>query len=515
MMIGAAAMAESAVGNLREEAARLARESERLAADHAVLARSWRRVNVLLAAPAAVLAAATASGFAFADQGTIAGSLALASGLAALASFLGSARRAEAHTTAWAEYGSLARKARRFGRLDALAEKDVPRLIGAFEELAERRTELDAKSPPHERLLPGRRILAITAGLIGLLAAAGIGAAVWLAGSDETGKTDIAVALAELSPPTNEVLPIDGELATRFAPIIRLATGERFFPMDRGRYVTLTNVLRKTGRDPAERQPFSRKLADLPETATCPAGKECAYFLDVEGLTPRQGPAAYAVKQKQLYPADRPLVYWNVTHYESGETAIQYWLFYLFNDFHNWHEADWEEITIRLDPELGPVEAFYSSHQGGKTKAWADTRKVGERPVVFVARGSHANYFTVGKHPVRLECKLGTKRSRFCADVLRKIVRDNADGCGRLLAASDVATVTAVVTTACDDRGLKLKDALEYQLEELKPPSFVGFYAFGNFLVEGRIPVGEKGPSEPQRRAEWKDPLRLVVTERQ
>lgn len=86
-----------------------------------------------------------------------------------------------------------------------------------------------------------------------------------------------------------------------------------------------------------------------------------------------------------------------------GDVALQYWFLYFYNDWANRHEVDWEGITLiltRRDPagaltpeNLEPVMAGYSSHESGRRRPWISVEKEGERPVVYVARGSHASYF--------------------------------------------------------------------------------------------------------------------------
>jgi len=86
-----------------------------------------------------------------------------------------------------------------------------------------------------------------------------------------------------------------------------------------------------------------------------------------------------------------------------GDVALQYWFLYFYNDWANRHEVDWEGITLilaRRDPagpltpeNLEPLMAGYSSHEGGRRRPWISVEKEGERPVVYVAQGSHASYF--------------------------------------------------------------------------------------------------------------------------
>jgi hypothetical protein len=87
--------------------------------------------------------------------------------------------------------------------------------------------------------------------------------------------------------------------------------------------------------------------------------------------------------------------------------ALQFWMFYHFNDWVNKHESDWECVTMFFRPgatrvgqstaALTPLAAAYSVHLGSYWRRWADVRKTRDaghcHPLVYVARGSHANYF--------------------------------------------------------------------------------------------------------------------------
>jgi hypothetical protein len=77
----------------------------------------------------------------------------------------------------------------------------------------------------------------------------------------------------------------------------------------------------------------------------------------------------------------------------GDSTVLQYWYLYAYNDAGNYHEGDWENVAIELDGTETPVRAGYSSHQSGDLRPWDKVEKLGERPVVNVAKGSHAAYF--------------------------------------------------------------------------------------------------------------------------
>ncbi|NWG09498.1 MAG: Vps62-related protein, partial [Nitrososphaerales archaeon] len=75
--------------------------------------------------------------------------------------------------------------------------------------------------------------------------------------------------------------------------------------------------------------------------------------------------------------------------------VIQYWLFYAFNNGPlNDHQGDWEVIEVILNSSEEPLYASYSQHESGEKTSWANVEKVdGTHPKVYIAKGSHANYF--------------------------------------------------------------------------------------------------------------------------
>lgn len=93
----------------------------------------------------------------------------------------------------------------------------------------------------------------------------------------------------------------------------------------------------------------------------------------------------------------------------SGRLWLQYWFFYYYNDFQlvssllsgGKHEGDWEMIQIRLEADETPVEAVFTQHKGAERQDWRFVTKApgaADTPLIYVARGSHANYFRAGSH---------------------------------------------------------------------------------------------------------------------
>jgi hypothetical protein len=86
---------------------------------------------------------------------------------------------------------------------------------------------------------------------------------------------------------------------------------------------------------------------------------------------------------------------------------LQYWLFYYANPrlvseanvVEGPHEGDWEWVQIRLTDTLAPDLAAYSQHGEGQYCEWSSVDRSTERPNVYVALDSHANYFSDGSDP--------------------------------------------------------------------------------------------------------------------
>jgi hypothetical protein len=88
---------------------------------------------------------------------------------------------------------------------------------------------------------------------------------------------------------------------------------------------------------------------------------------------------------------------------KPGKLALQYWFYYVFNDFNNKHESDWEMVQLMFDAgsasealATAPVEVGFSQHSGAEKAPWNGVKleKQGAHPVVYPGAGSHANYYS-------------------------------------------------------------------------------------------------------------------------
>lgn len=118
----------------------------------------------------------------------------------------------------------------------------------------------------------------------------------------------------------------------------------------------------------------------------------------------------YAPRAAALHmdPNIANVVYGHVVEDDNKVTWLQYWYCYFYNDYNligtivkaGLHEGDWEMVQLRLGgPGQTPDLAVYAQHRAAEQRAWSRVEKVPgtQRPVVYVARGSHASYFDASR----------------------------------------------------------------------------------------------------------------------
>src|SRR5581483_5143077 len=199
------------------------------------------------------------------------------------------------------------------------------------------------------------------------------------------------------------------ELADRYAPVVRLvdqaepcARGEPFEPTD------LSLVLGNPGV--ALRGPWGgTNLVEVAPTGADLGRGLWGYHLDFPGSALAPG-CTYDRWSHRLNGGRKPVAYARVLTEPGhpGELALQYWFFYVFNDFNDKHEGDWEMIQLDFEAASAsqalrtrPAVLGYSQHQSAERARWGDSKLQlvdGTHHVVYVAPGSHANYFTSALH---------------------------------------------------------------------------------------------------------------------
>ncbi len=133
------------------------------------------------------------------------------------------------------------------------------------------------------------------------------------------------------------------------------------------------------------------------------AGGGTDWYLDIPGNALNPG-----CSYERLFDQWRtePTIYARVFNDpdEPGTLVLQYWFFYLYNDWNDRHEGDWEMIQLLFDaPDAQaalatePRLVAFAQHEGAELSDWSDDvlEVVDDtRPVVYVAAGSHASYFS-------------------------------------------------------------------------------------------------------------------------
>jgi hypothetical protein len=216
----------------------------------------------------------------------------------------------------------------------------------------------------------------------------------------------LAAALVAAAPAGAD-LQDEVELAERYAPVVRLVEqleecgpGEPYEPLNVDLLFDEPTV--------ALRGPWGGgDLVEIAPTADDLAGGLYEYHLDFPGDALNPG-CTYELWARRLTEGEAPAVYAHVVGDPGhpGELALQYWLFYAYNDWNNLHEGDWEMIQLVFEAgdaaaalEVEPTKVGYSQHEGAEQADWGEDKLElvdGTHPVVHPAAGSHANFFEEG-----------------------------------------------------------------------------------------------------------------------
>ncbi len=197
--------------------------------------------------------------------------------------------------------------------------------------------------------------------------------------------------------PSSNYTP-DHELARRYAPVLYFHADEIYTPQSVDVLSGITRM-RQSKRLWFDTTILNNvAIGDLSFEST-----DSSYFLDQWFGDTGSSEYANYLSHQSIYESTmspdvgglQPLAYAHVVRNEVPQyITIQYWLFYFYNDWFNKHEGDWEVVQVILSADEQPLWVVYSQHHGGVRRPWAST-SVEEKthPVVYVARGSHANYF--------------------------------------------------------------------------------------------------------------------------
>ena len=193
-------------------------------------------------------------------------------------------------------------------------------------------------------------------------------------------------------------------LLARFQPVLYFHAAEDWAPETAETFVGRAKVEKQVSRD------SWRAQAGPPPTSNTGCTLSPCYRLNLPCRL-HDGDACYE-RDSTVAAWKRAVVYGRVLEVPPGSPPppglttppaylVRYWFFYDFDDYRTarerlWqaHEGDWESVTVGLDAAQAPLFAAYSQHCSGTVRPWANVRVVATtHPAVYVALGSHANYF--------------------------------------------------------------------------------------------------------------------------
>ncbi|KYH43700.1 hypothetical protein [Branchiibius sp. NY16-3462-2] len=142
-------------------------------------------------------------------------------------------------------------------------------------------------------------------------------------------------------------------------------------------------------------------------TITAPTSSQLATagpdsYLNLPGDALRPG-CDYEKWYDKIREGHEPTIYSRVVT-DQGQVAVQYWFYYVYNDWNDRHESDWEMIQVDFDaPTVAaalatePAQTAYAQHEGSEVADWgSDKLRIvnGTHPVVYPGQGSHASYYS-------------------------------------------------------------------------------------------------------------------------
>ncbi len=257
-----------------------------------------------------------------------------------------------------------------------------------------------------------------------------------------------------------------------------------------------------------------------------------AWELDVCEIASQRPSEAWEVNKRYLStPESEATPFRCVTYAREVATpqgkVLQYWYLYIYNDFLNHHEGDWEMVSISLGTDDRPVEVAYSNHHGGVRRRWEDVPRVGESPLVYVARGSHAGYFRFasGGHPLIGELSAGRlPAALFFVIYARRIANVFIKWLQRVpgirLFRDNPPADPAFDTTAPSEKvGVRVHPEVIEMIEGDPTPDsdlwwmrYRGFWGSTRPRLLGSVGVIGPWASTSSRDLRWREPLRWMET---
>jgi hypothetical protein len=210
----------------------------------------------------------------------------------------------------------------------------------------------------------------------------------------------LALTTSSLAATASAAQTSEQELAERYAPLIDVQThdtacgeGEPYSPAPVEAVLGQSAVLlRAADGSVIATGPTADDLAAAPNNA----------YLDLPGNALDPG-CNYERWFDSTGMAAHPTVYARVASevIHPGRLVVQYWVFWVYNDWNDRHEGDWEMLQLAFDSadaaaalHSEPVEVAVAQHEGSERREWSRVKKDGDHPVLYPGTGSHATYYS-------------------------------------------------------------------------------------------------------------------------
>lgn len=196
------------------------------------------------------------------------------------------------------------------------------------------------------------------------------------------------------------------DYVVEYAPVVYLYSEERYLPYDIKSYVTNFHVEYPNGTvvEGTEKDMNIQKLAELKNDENLYLTSNSDFDADPDWITGVKNKPSLSNGETKNAPSTVIVV-------DKGNGWVDaYWFyFYSFNlgpfvmglgPYGN-HVGDWEHSLVRFY-NGEPVIVWLSAHGGGQAYFYHNLEKYElnpNHPVIFLARGTHANYVSVGQHP--------------------------------------------------------------------------------------------------------------------
>jgi hypothetical protein len=224
-----------------------------------------------------------------------------------------------------------------------------------------------------------------------------------------------------------------------FKPVVYFATGEDWSP------IRVRDFLRPDRSQPERWDSTTRKFEKFPPGAPLPESTVGCVLTPCYQFNVRRcevyNDACYEKYMPAVTDWTKGYVYGRFLDVPSSQPpprgikerpsyVARYWFFYFYDDWRSlkrrvWqgHEADWESVSFGLRSDFSLLYAAYSEHCSG-TFVRLPSKIVNfeaGHPVVYVALGSHANYFDLHSSPPTypVSCAVHYTNTKLIGPVIR------------------------------------------------------------------------------------------------